>query len=253
MGDYKDPANLDARLTPKGIEQCKALAATLATRQQGQRQSSTTTATQENGNSHGDDRNGSTAVVPSLDTIDLIVTSSMSRCIDTALQCFPNFDGPVVAHEGLRETVNYVCDRRRARTELEQEYPNIDFDACPADDEIWRFYQDRLPSDWDSHRESAELWRVVERGRVFWDWLAQRSEQSVVVCTHSAFLRCVLSWGQRGGVALQLPQTLDERKDKTNEPLVQYGGDEEFEEFVRKDYANCELRSFVVVFGEKTT
>jgi broad specificity phosphatase PhoE len=105
-----------------------------------------------------------------------------------------------------------------------------------------------LGSDWDEICESAELHTVADRGRSFWEYLSKRPEQEVIVCTHSAFLRCTLSWGQVGGVEWMPPQTLDERPDKLEAPLLKYNGEKEFEHFVRADYANCELRSFCVVF-----
>jgi hypothetical protein len=68
-----------------------------------------------------------------LDTVELIVTSPQTRCIQTALLSFPtlaagttpNRKVPILAHESVRETVNYVCDQRRTVRELATEYPQV--------------------------------------------------------------------------------------------------------------------------------
>jgi broad specificity phosphatase PhoE len=224
---YKDEINIDARLTEKGIAQCQDLAAAIA-----------------DSPSHH------------VHNAELVITSTMTRCIQTALKAFPMLvekpEIPVLAHESLRETVNYACDRRRPISQTRQEFPRVDFSHVSVEeDEIWEYYLRRLgpPSKWDSHRESAELWKVAERGRDFWKWLASRPEQHVIICTHAAFLRCTMSWGQHGGVEFLMEQTLDDRIDPGPDlPLLSYNGDKNLESYVRKDYGNCEVRSFVVVF-----
>ena len=137
----------------------------------------------------------------------------------------------MVAHEAWRETVNFQCDRRRSLDELCQEFPNVDFQEYYYDnqfldddndnnnnneDAIWDAYRQRLGDDWTGAMESAELYRVVERGVQGLCDLERRSESQLVVCTHSALLRCLLNWGQDGGVPQQMPQHLDHRSDKTN-------------------------------------
>jgi len=82
----------------------------------------------------------------------------------------------------------------------------------------------------------------------------------VILSTHSAFLRCVLNWGQEGDVPLTgvPPQVLDERGvGGVDYPLFEYcggdggdggGGDGGvFEQYMRRKYDNCELRSFCLL------
>jgi broad specificity phosphatase PhoE len=219
--EYHDMKHLDASLTPTGREQCRTLA---FTSQDG---------------------------MLSSNSIDLLVTSTLTRCIQTALLCFPSI-GPVIAQESIRETVNYACDRRRPTSVLREEFPTVDWsDVIDEEDAIWNAYEERLGSDWKSHRESGELYRIADRGRHFLAWLSQRSEKNVVVCSHSAFLRCFFNWGQIGGVPFLKTQFLDDREEslrKIDIPLLTYCGDQEFEMHMRSDYKNCELRSFVLVF-----
>ena len=216
---------------------------------------------------------------------------------------------PFVAHEGIRETVNYECDVRRSLATLASEFPRIDFETAvgfvrpddstvaftdasddevdvDTDDPIWNAYRQRFGMDYAAPCESAELHVVARRGSRFFQWLVQhynnvndttKKATDVIVCTHSAFLRCILSWNQVGGVPQQMAQTLDDRTDKTNDPprLFEYcptlkssrtrsdqataTGEGEaglppppavvsaFEASMRRDYENCELRSFCLV------
>jgi hypothetical protein len=170
---------------------------------------------------------------------------------------------PFYAHEAWRETVNYNCDRRRRIPEIHSEFPQVNFHAIPdPDDTLWDDYRQRLGQEWETHMESAELWRVAERGRIALEDLQKRPEARIVVCTHSAFLRCILNWGQEGGVPQLMPQKLDDRKDQSNAKLLEYANEQvidneghvcSFETFMRKDFANCEIRSFCFLVNDATS
>jgi len=181
---YRDPAHLDARLTSLGEAQCADLASQCS-------------------------RN-------MLSSIELVVTSPLTRCLQTSLLSFPALASdqatPFVAHEGVRETVNYVCDKRRAISELRVDFPRVDFSLCCYEhDPIWERYLARVggPADYTTARESAELCAVAERGRSFLEWLKLQPQRVVAVSSHSAFLRCLFSWGQAGGVPNAPEQKLD--------------------------------------------
>mmetsp|Transcript_23369 Transcript_23369/g.32742 ORF Transcript_23369/g.32742 Transcript_23369/m.32742 type:complete len:382 (+) Transcript_23369:296-1441(+) len=236
--EYRDIRNLDARLTPKGEKQCAYQASSVAS-------------------------------MMSSCQPDLLVTSTLTRCIQTALLSFPHLIDnhnssnnnnnhnqemiPFLAHEDIRETVNYACDRRRQITEIATEFPMVDFSAIPHEhDEIWSSYEERLGPSHNTARESVELHKVADRGRSFFQWIQSRKEQEIVICTHSAFMRCIFGWGQsNGGVLNAMDQVLDMR-DKEMEfdvPVFRYCGDDEtFETHMRQDYDNCEMRSCVIAF-----
>jgi len=215
--EYKDMRHLDARLTDYGKQQCAELAS----------------------NS------------PSLVSKDAIVVSStLTRCIQTSLHSFPHLER-FLAHENIRETVNYACDRRRVISDIASDHPEVDFSHVDHhEDEIWNHYDRLLGKDHDEHRESAELFKVAERGRSFLQWLQGRDEEEVVVCSHEAFLRCILNWGQHGGVPLMPEQNLDNRgEDAEDVALFRFCGDDSsFEEYMRSGFNNCELRSFLMAF-----
>jgi broad specificity phosphatase PhoE len=227
--DYKDLRHLDARLTGKGMDQCLGLSQRII--------------------------NSDNSILLSTCKIT-VVTSPLTRCVQTALHSFPKLTNSkhvqFLAHEGIRETVNFACDRRRTIQEISNEFPRVDFQQhCPQDaDYIWDDYDDRLGQDWENCRESAELGVVVQRARVFFQWILDDLEHSpqVVVCTHSAVLRCILNWGQPSSVPCMPPQSLDDTFDpSTHIKLFEFCGDEEFQEHMKSDYDNCELRSFCLV------
>ena len=239
----RDPANHDARLTPFGEQQCEALSLSLR---------------------HDGRVAGAT----------LVVTSPLTRCVQTALLCFEGRvadDARFVAHESVRETLNFACDARRGSDALTREFASrgVDFSlvvdpedaidrasASPyARDPLWRKYEAVVGDarEWDDHRESCDLVSVADRARAFFAWLETRDEREVAVSSHSAFMRCLFSWGHAGGVRAAPEQTLwrvggaaDEGDAGT--PVVTYGNDAAFEARMREDWDNCELRSFLVCY-----
>jgi hypothetical protein len=205
---------------------------------------------------------------------------------------------PFVGLESLRETVNYNCDRRRRISEIGNEFPQVDFSFCQNDeDEIWMSYRRReqqqsklesssyaSPKNKDkgkssetdtiitprNHLESAELYAVAKRGRQSLEFIESLSQSKLIICTHSAYLRCILNWGQTGGVPKMFDQWLDDQEEHymRQEKLFDYcyhdnndcddsnisdGSDNaklgqvSFEEYMRKDYDNAELRSFCLL------
>lgn len=229
--EYRDIANLDARLTDKGKEQCRAVAKRIAKCRIGTIHHDIYTRT------------------------DLLVTSPLSRCISTILRtCKPVLAArpqtPVIAHEYIRETVNYNCDRRRPVSKVASTFPVVNFDNVPNRDNLWDSYEAELGSadGFTTHRESAQIYKVAERARVFCKWLSTRPESHVVVCSHAAFLRALVNYGH-GDACHGLEQKLDDRAVKEDVPIFNYkGNSEEFAQTMRADYDNCELRSVRIAF-----
>ena len=184
----RGPALLDARLTPRGWEQCAALA----------------------------------RHTPALE-VGCVVSSSLTRCLQTAVGCFPHLLGeerdrdgdgdgeavavavPFVAREEWRETCNYLCDSRRPTGELREEFPLAEFgpaddadgdadadgDGGPhaAADPLWARYVARYgpPDSHPGQRESADGPGLEARSRRAWEYLLDRPERSLALVAHSAF------------------------------------------------------------------
>jgi len=249
---YNDPAHKDARLTARGKEQCRRLA-----EEQPLLKAAEEAATDGRGHIKTKRRRRRRRI---------IATSPMTRCIQTANLCFDKDAHEItgtIALEELRETVNYQCDIRRKTSELKKEFDGTDFGRLEKDEEdpLWRYWIERCGSEEEhtTHRESAALHKCADRARKFFEWVENRAlvegheEEEIIVSSHSAFLRCVFNYGHSqekfdyhaGGSE----QVFDDREDKTNNvKIVQYlpeDGDA-FEEYMRRDYENCELRSAVL-------
>jgi hypothetical protein len=179
----------------------------------------------------------------------------------------------MVAHEMIRETVNFNCDRRRTVNEIMTEHTHVDFSSysletqeTPHHDAIWEYYEVRFGCDetFQEHRESGEIHVVADRGRSFFQWLLQQPQQHIVICTHSAFLRCIKNFGHlneveeddEGSSILGVPRAPPQHGDQPNviSPVLKYSGDtsddrnhNDFAKAMKKDYANCELRSMILV------
>ncbi len=235
--EYRAMMNMDARLTDIGRQQCQALASRIDN------------ATPESDSS-----------LHALATgCELIVTSPLTRCIQTSLLSFepilPNVR--VLAHDGIRETVNYNCDRRRLRSVIQKEsvcpttkLPLVDFTHVATEhDDVWDAYERRLGchETYTGHRESAELYVVADRARRFLQWImVDRPETHIAVCSHAAFLRCFWNFGH-GDVPKLVPQVLDERKRKDDVPVIRYdSANKDFTQRMRDDFENCELRSVII-------
>jgi broad specificity phosphatase PhoE len=306
--NYRCITNLDARLTNLGMAQSRALADRIRARAQA------AAAASDSNNKDDDDDKVCCPLADLYANADLVVTSPLTRCVQTALLSLEpilspsssssatrkNPPPPVIAHEAVRETVNFNCDRRRMIHEIVQDFSvlpenkqeakddadtengplpsfsfSIDFHSqitTPHDD-LWEHYEKWLGSheEYQHHRESSQIYKVADRARFFFSWLATRPEKHVVVCSHQAYLRALWNFGQPGRVGTDLPQILDDRRSVTTNlvkdvPVVRFCGgtgtisstsidnaideffDAAFAESLMKDYDNCEIRSVRVAW-----
>ncbi|XP_031482207.1 phosphoglycerate mutase-like protein 1 isoform X2 [Nymphaea colorata] len=172
--------------------------------------------------------------------IDLVITSPLLRTIQTAVGVFGGeeyVDGvqapplmvsnagnsnhaaisslscpPFVAVELCREHLGvHPCDRRQKISDYQALFPAIDFSLIENDDDIlWK----------PDIREPTE--EVANRGKKFINWLWTRKEKEIAVVTHSGFLVHTLRMF-----------------GNDCDPIVK--------EEISRPFANCELRSLVVV------
>ncbi|KAK3271451.1 hypothetical protein CYMTET_20199 [Cymbomonas tetramitiformis] len=199
---YKLPEHHDARLTKKGIEQCARLS-----------QSTT-----------------------SLDRVQIIVTSPLTRTVQTSIHSFPSQlqrGVPFVALEECRETVNFTCDARRSISEIKGDFPMIDYSLLEHDhDDVWQKYEDKFgpQSAFTHERESKDHAHLQARASKFFTWIAGRAETELAVVTHSCFLWNVFAHSRLGG------------------DLLDYERDLDLKNHMEQWFDNCEMRSVLVVF-----
>ncbi|KAK9677371.1 hypothetical protein RND81_11G139300 [Saponaria officinalis] len=172
--------------------------------------------------------------------IELVITSPLSRTMQTAVGVFGgegytdrmdvlplmvanvgNSDRaaisslncpPIMAVELCREHLGvHPCDQRRHIHDYHCMFPAIDFSEIESEEDVlWKA---------DVRETKAE---VAERGMKFMNWLWTRKETEIAVVTHSGFLLHTLS--QFGNEC---------------HPLIK--------DDICKRFANCELRSMVIV------
>ncbi|TKY71548.1 Phosphoglycerate mutase protein 1 [Spatholobus suberectus] len=172
--------------------------------------------------------------------IDLVIASPLLRTLQTAVGVFGGEDytdrtdvlplmvanagnskraaisnlncPPIVAIELCREHLGvHPCDKRRSVSEYQFLFPAIDFSMANGNEDTW----------WKADvRETKE--ELAARGLKFMNWLGTRKEKEIAIVTHRAFLFHTLS-----------------AVGNSSHPLVK--------KELSKHFANCELRSLVIV------
>jgi broad specificity phosphatase PhoE len=167
------PNVLDAPLTDKGIAQCIEQRAAIARREGG--------------------------VV--LDNVELIISSPLVRCLQTAHYTFEDFlpcnsnasrgDVKWIVHDGIREELGtLLCNKRGPFSVTKELFPMVDYTHLShhsENDEMWHTYvannsnEDGMP-----RRETIE--GMSHRGFDFFvNFLMKRPEKEIVVVGHSHF------------------------------------------------------------------
>ena len=143
-----DPAMRDAPLTAIGHAQAQALADDMA----------------------------------ALPEVELVVTSPLTRAIQTMTHAFRAHRAPRVVEHLHREHLDSFCDVGRAPADLSQAFPALSF--AHLDNPWWHTDPD------DDGPFAREPIPVLERRvQTFADWLAARPETTIAVIGHGTFLR----------------------------------------------------------------
>lgn len=116
------------------------------------------------------------------DQVELVVLSPNCRALQTGVIVFQhlvnNDNVPFLAHEMVREENGvHVCDKRRATSLQQQEFPMVDFSLLTSEEDV--IFRD------DRRETKMEL---GERIYNFFEWLSTRSETHVAVASHSGWL-----------------------------------------------------------------
>ncbi|KAK6229866.1 hypothetical protein QUC31_001621 [Theobroma cacao] len=118
-----------------------------------------------------------------LDRIELVITSPLSRAMQTAVGVFGSDRHPkVMAVELCRDRLGVrPCDMRRKVSDYRSRFPTIDFSMMDGeDDKLWN----------PDIRESME--ELAARGARFLKWLWTRPEKEIVVVSHGIVLQNIL-------------------------------------------------------------
>ena len=113
---------------------------------------------------------------------ELVVTSPLTRAIETALAVFGPDHAPVRVEALHRERVEHSCDVGRSPAELAREFPAFAFDHL---EDPWWHSDGSHPQAIVVEPEAVLLARV-ERFRA---WLGARPERVIAVVGHGTFLQ----------------------------------------------------------------
>lgn len=112
--------------------------------------------------------------------VDVVLTSSLSRTIQTGMLAIP--PGPrFEVVDDLRERIGqHPCDKRRSKSELALDFPDLDLSNLDTEeDERWSVAREPLTD-------------LVARAERVCDVLRQRKETHIAVVTHNDFLQALL-------------------------------------------------------------
>ncbi|CAK9054951.1 Phosphoglycerate mutase-like protein (AtPGM) [Durusdinium trenchii] len=128
--------------------------------------------------------------------VDLVVSSPLTRAIETALRASPT--GPHLATPLASEHMEASCDIGRPTSELRAVYPKVDFQDLS---EVWWYVpqecrqgitveESRRLFTQEGRRESRKDFE--RRVDDFVSWLSQRPEKVIAIFAHADFFNCFL-------------------------------------------------------------
>ncbi len=113
-----------------------------------------------------------------LNNIDLVLTSSLSRCLQTTYNIFSEKNIPIIALDILKEYPQglQTCNRRSDIDILIPLYPQIDFSNIIHNEDIL----------WNEKKEET-IDELNKRIKTFKNFLKNRSEKNIAIVGHSSF------------------------------------------------------------------
>lgn len=180
-----------------------------------------------------------------LPSLDLVVSSPLSRALETADLIHPppptaaaatttTTTPKRVVFEAFREVNgDLLCAKRRSKTELQEKFPAWDFDDLRSeDDDSWT----------PSHIEKFE--DAAKRGYQGLCWLMERDETSILLVSHGGTL-----W-----YTMTLHPLVLLRDDRTAEKdaTASTNNNNNNNKAVDARFDNCEARQYLLSWGELT-
>ena len=114
-----------------------------------------------------------------LTDIDLVLTSSLSRCLETSTNMCLGLTIPIIALDELKEYPQgeHTCNKRSNKKNIIETYSNINFEnIINEEDTLWR-----------ADREET-LDELGERIKNIKDLLINIKEENIVIISHNSFI-----------------------------------------------------------------
>ncbi|KAE8891144.1 hypothetical protein PF005_g9194 [Phytophthora fragariae] len=147
------------------------------------------------------------------DKIQVIISSPLTRAIETTIGAFPDTKIPIIVDPSCREMLDTACDIGRVPAELAQEFlPQVDIDFSQLDPFWWletekfprtgpgnappaNIVAPKTPDEVLPLRETQE--EVDARIREFVAKLVERPEQHIAVVGHSSYFKRMLAMNRK--------------------------------------------------------
>jgi broad specificity phosphatase PhoE len=113
--------------------------------------------------------------------VEVVITSPLTRAIQTALGAFAGQGVPILVEALHREWLEHSGDVGRAPSLLAAEFPELIFDHLP---DVWWHSAGDAPLAVPSEPEEV----LLERVEAFRNWLLCRTERRIAVIGHGTFL-----------------------------------------------------------------
>ena len=115
---------------------------------------------------------------PKKQEIQLILTSPLTRTLETTMNIFGDTDIPIECHEFLREYPigHDTCNKRASLTTIKNRYPKIKYHLESDTDIFWQ----------PDQRETLES--LNERINQMIEYVRSRNETNIAIIGHSSFL-----------------------------------------------------------------
>ena len=112
---------------------------------------------------------------------DLIISSSLSRAIQTARISYPSAE-ILVTDRCIERRADNISDKRSDISYLKTIFDNVNFDDIEHD----KYHL--FDSDKEMHPTPFSSDKCISRAKAFIDYLFERPETNIIVFTHSVFL-----------------------------------------------------------------
>ena len=127
------------------------------------------------------------ATAASIGPVQLIISSPLTRAVQTMRLMFPQAACPVLLTPLVREKLNYACDIGIPTSKLRNMYPEYTF--AHFEGEYWWKHNPNAP--FDVQNETTE--EVKQRIEVFREFIQSRTESKIVVVAHGYFIQLALN------------------------------------------------------------
>jgi broad specificity phosphatase PhoE len=132
------------------------------------------------------------------DRIELVITSSLSRTLETTMNIFKNTRVPIISLDLFKEFPQglHTCNKRSTKNELLKKFPRIDFSNLETNEDVM----------WNPIKEET-MDELNERIKQMKEFIQQRHEKKIAIVCHNSimgqFMNGHIPWIENGDEELK--------------------------------------------------